>query len=255
MTLDPKFLEKLVEENLRRFYAQRLGKIRDLQLRTVFCRKNPYLFRAIGIQNASEIVEQILIATISSSDETLFGNEFFEPIAKAVSGGKVSDAEGVDFTVETETRYFAYSMKSGPNALNASAQRKQAEQFNSLRHRLLKLHKAFDPVLAAGYGRINKPPEGNRIYRTISGQKFWTEITGDPSFHVRLITLMKNIPEEHRNEYQPEWDAALNRLTREFTEMFCNDTGHIDWERYADFVSAIDLPAEMKAKRAGKVKS
>jgi len=59
-----------------------MQRIQQLKLREFLSKKNPYLFRAIGTEKASEIVEDILKAFISSSDEGMFGDAFFEPIAK-----------------------------------------------------------------------------------------------------------------------------------------------------------------------------
>jgi hypothetical protein len=103
---------------------------------------------------------------------------------------------------------------------------------------LYKLHKRFDPVLAAAYGRKNLEPRGKRTYRTVAGQRFWEEITGDPEFYIRLITLMRDIPQRHRDAYRPEWEAAVNRLTQEFLRDFCHDDGHVNWEKLVAFVSA-----------------
>ncbi|MFA5101606.1 MAG: PmeII family type II restriction endonuclease, partial [Candidatus Thermoplasmatota archaeon] len=91
-------LEKLIAKSLKDFYDRRINCLEELQLERFLKRKNPYLLRAIGMERASEIVESILNAHLSASDETIFGDAFFEPIATIVSGGKVSDAEGVDFT-------------------------------------------------------------------------------------------------------------------------------------------------------------
>src|SRR3990170_498217 len=102
--MDISELESLISRCLGEFYRRRLQKVQDLKLRTFLRRKNPYLFRALGIQKASEIVERLLADYISASDETIFGDAFFEPIARIVSGGKASDAEGVDFVIETEDR-------------------------------------------------------------------------------------------------------------------------------------------------------
>lgn len=78
----------------------------------------------------------------------------------------------MDLTVEGETKISAYAIKSGPNALNASALAKQALEFDELRNRLYKLHKQFDPVLAAAYGRKNLDPKGRRTYRVLLDRSF-----------------------------------------------------------------------------------
>jgi len=60
---------------------------------------------------------------------------------------------------------------------------------------------------------------------------------------------MKDIPAEHKEAYQPEWDAAVNRLTSEFLRDFCFPDGHIDWEKLTRFVSAEECPKELKTRR------
>ena len=215
-----------------------MERLKTLELNKFLKRKNPYLFRAIGTEKASEIIENILSAYISSSDETMFGDAFFEPIALIVSGGKVSDAEGVDIIVETETKYKAISMKSGPNIFNSSQKRKQNEQFMSLRSRLYKIHKKFDPILGHGYGKLNRGPTEKQLYRDVSGQKFWQEITGDPDFYLKLINLMKDEPQKHKPIYMEAWNKAVNKFTKEFMEIYCLDDGSIDWEKLTKLVSA-----------------
>lgn len=241
--IEPSKLERLIADCLDSFYKHRLEKIKSIRLNRILVRKNPYLFRALATERAGDIVQQIMLAFLSSSDETIFGNDFFEPIARAVSQGHASDAKGVDLTVEATDTVTAYAIKSGTNALNASALAKQALEFDELRSRLFKLHKKFDPVLAAAYGRKCLDPQGRRTYRVVAGQRFWTELTGDSEFYLRLITLMRDIPERHKEAYKPEWDAAVNRLTNEFFVEFCHGDGRINWERLVAFVSAENPPA------------
>jgi len=211
--------------------------VKELKLQGFLRRKNPYLFRALGIQKASEIVERVLADYISASDETIFGNIFFEPIARIASGGKASDAEGVDFVIESEKRITAIALKSGPNIYNASQKKRQSQEFLAVRSRLYKLHKQFDPILGHAYGRLKTEPTKDRIYRDRSGQTFWTEITGDSDFYLKLVRLMKDVPAQHRKEYTPAWDAAINRFTAEFIRDFCSPDGSIDWEKLVQVVS------------------
>lgn len=146
-------LEDLVRKSLDDFYRRRINKLSTLRLRETLKKKNPYLFRAVGIQKASEIVERLLRDYMSSSDEGIFGDAFFEPIAKLASGGHVSPSEGVDIAIETDKVYKAISVKSGPNIFNSSQAKRMNDEFASLRSRLSKLHKQFDALLGHGYGR------------------------------------------------------------------------------------------------------
>ncbi len=234
--MNSKELEELIAKCLHDFYDRRKKRIQELKLREFMSKKNPYLFRAIGTEKASEIVEDVLKAFISSSDEGMFGDAFFEPIAKLASGGVVAPSEGVDVAIETSDRYMAIAVKSGPNWGNAGQLRKQNQDFIALQSRLYKLHKQFDAVIGHGYGKKKGKPKG-KVYRNISGQVFWTEITGDPDFYIKLIRLMKGEPQKHKPEYRKAWDAAVNRFTGEFIKDFCFKDGRIDWEKLVRFVS------------------
>jgi len=236
----PRQLEVKIAKCLEDFYRRRLSMLGNLQLKKILRRKNPYLFRALGNEIASDIVQQILQAYVSASDETIFGDAFFEPVALMVSHGKVSDAPGVDFVIETRRRYTAVALKSGPNIFNASQKRRQNQEFNELRSRLYKIHKQFDPLLGHAYGRRNVGPSGKWIYRERSGQAFWAEITGDPDFYLKLIRLMKNIPTRHKKRHLEEWGAAVNRFTVQFAKDFCFPDGKIAWEKLVEFVSKQD---------------
>src|SRR5437588_5264731 len=113
--MNTKKLESLIRQSLDAFYDRRIRKLSGLKLKDTLKKKNPYLFRAVGIQKASEIVERLLRDYMSSSDEGIFGDAFFEPIGKLCSGGTVAPSEGVDVAIETGTVYKAVSIKSGPN--------------------------------------------------------------------------------------------------------------------------------------------
>jgi len=234
-------LRALIAQSLGEFYKRRIQRLGTLKLRNVLLRKNPYLYKALGTQSATEIVEEILKAYLGASDEGLFGDVFFEPIAAAVSGGVVSPSEGVDIAIETKDRYMAVAVKSGPNPYNASQVKRQSDEFASLRRRLLKLRKQFDPVLGHCYGKKQTLPTSRQAYRDSSGQKFWQELTGDREFYLKLIRYMEDkVIAKHREAYKTDYQNAINRYVREFTNDFCRDDGAIDWEKLLHFNSGAD---------------
>jgi hypothetical protein len=161
MPLSTARLEKLIEECLTKFYDSRLLGLQNLSLKKILKKKNPYLYRALGVEKASEIVEEIMRAHVTSSDETIFGNVFFEPIARAAAGGRVAPSEGVDLAIEAKDRYLAVAVKSGPNWGNRDQHRRQSTNFESLRNRLYKLNKRFDPLVGQSYGQQQSDPTEN----------------------------------------------------------------------------------------------
>lgn len=237
--VDERALEEKIAELLDQFYARRISKITGLKLKDTLKRKNPYLYRATGVEKAAEIVEGLLVAYMSSSDEGIFGDAFFEPLAKYVSGGIVSPSEGVDVAVEDDRVYTAIAVKSGPSVFNAQSKRRQNSEFQALRLRLSKLKKQFDPLVGYCYGRKQQKEntENPAMFRELAGQAFWEEITGDSDFYLKIIRLMRDKPQEHRKEYQKAWYAAVNRFTGEFIKEFCLEDGTINWEKLTQFNS------------------
>jgi len=234
---EPDALERKIADLLDEFYKRRIAGISGMNLAKPLRRKNPYLYRATGVEKASEIVEGLLAAYVSSGDEGMFGDAFFEPLALFASQGVVSPSQGVDVAVETDDRYTAVAVKSGPSVFNAQSRAKQVDDFRALRSRLAKLHKQFDPLVGYCYGRKKQKPGTSAEFRELAGQAFWQEITGDPDFYLKIIHLMKDKPREHATEFKKAWDAAVNRLTKEFIEQFCLEDGSINWESITRFNS------------------
>ena len=119
-TYDEKAVVQAISTALEMFYKSLIEKIDGLDIIKIMRRKNPYLYRAKAMENASEIVESVLSAFVSSSEETIFGNCFFEPVAIAASGGNKALAEGIDLMIkedDTNTIY-AVAVKSGTSVFN-----------------------------------------------------------------------------------------------------------------------------------------
>ena len=97
---DEQAVVQAIASALETFYGTLIEKIDGLNIQKVMKRKNPYLYRAKAMQSATEIVDSVLTAFVSSSEETIFGNCFFEPIAIAASGGNKALAEGIDIMIQ-----------------------------------------------------------------------------------------------------------------------------------------------------------
>ena len=139
--VDYEELVRLVHRHLASFYSRRVECLNKLELKKILMRKNPYLFRAIGLHDVGELIQNLLSAYSSSSDETVFGNEFFEPLARDLANGKTADGEGVDVLVEKPAKIVAYAVKSGTSVFNSSSKRDQEQSFAKMRNRLFKTQK------------------------------------------------------------------------------------------------------------------
>ena len=204
------------------FYSSLIAKVNSLNIKTIMKRKNPYLFRAKAMNGAAQIVDAILAAFISSSEETIFGNVFFEPIACAAAQGQKALAEGVDIMVERDNTIYAIAVKSGTSVFNADSRKKQEQNFMAASKLAQQAKKRFVAMIGYSYGKKKPSSRGlPKFYSELAGKEFWTELTGDEDFYIKLIRLMDRLPEKYVEDFDEAYQKASNRLVKEFTNEFC----------------------------------
>jgi len=231
-------LRILVAYSLKRFHERRIERARKLTLKAVLGRKNPYMFKAVGINTASELVGRLVDDYLSSSDETLFGETFFKPIAIEVSGGELAGTKGVDFWLDRGGIATAVKVVSGPNVLNSSQLRKQNEDFMQARSEVNGAADIeIDAMLGHCYGNYRSESRVGRAYRDRSGREFWKELTGDDSFYQRLMTAMGQEAEDQRLVFERAKNLLVGLFISEFEDEFCLRDGSIEWDRLTHFVS------------------
>lgn len=228
---------KAASQALTVFYASLTKTLDSIDVDKILKRKNPYLYRAKGINSASQIVDGILSAFVSSSEETLFGNAFFEPIALVVSGGQKAVTEGIDITVDKNNTIYSIAVKSGTSVFNADSKKRQEQNFQSALKRAQQAHKAFIPVVGYGYGKKKNRTGSEKFYKELAGKDFWEWLTGDDKFYIKIIEMMGTRPEEFAKNFEVAYANAENRMVREFTLKYCKEDGSIDWDLLLRFNS------------------
>jgi hypothetical protein len=237
---DEKEVIEAIAVALETFYGSLISKIDELNIQKIMKRKNPYLYRAKAMQNASEIVESVLTAFVSSSEETIFGNCFFEPIALAASNGNKALAEGIDIMIQDKENntMTAIAVKSGTSVFNADSKKRQEQNFMAAGKLAQQAKLRYDAYVGYCYGKKKETGRGKpKMYRELAGKPFWAELTGDEEFYKKIITYMGTLPEQYISRYQESYNKAANRLVREFSNNFCKDDGSIDWEKLVEFNS------------------
>lgn len=207
---------------------------------TVLRAKNPYLFRAKNIQSASEMVEALLGARLSSSEEGMFGG-FMEALAVFVSeqrcGGRKSAVTGIDIEMERDGVRYLIAVKSGKNWGNKSQQDKLRDNFQTA-VKVLRQNKGVgevQPTLGICYGRFKTVNNGKFLH--IGGQSFWELISAEPELYRDLIEPLGYRAKEFNDEFHAKRAHAMNRMEREFLEKFCRADGSIDWAKIVTLIS------------------
>lgn len=239
---DEQAIVEAIASALDTFYTTLIAKVDSLDIIKVMKRKNPYLYRAKAMENSSEIVESVLNAFITSSEETIFGNCFFEPIAIAASNGHKALAEGVDIMIEDKSinTIYAVAVKSGTSVFNADSKKRQEQNFMAAAKLAQQVKARYEAIIGYCYGKKKDSGRGKpKMYRELAGKEFWAELTGDEDFYIKIIEFMGELPEKYVASYKESYNKAFNRLVKEFSNEFCDDDGSINWEKLVRINSGI----------------
>ncbi len=251
--IDEAKLDAKVGELLEVLYKKRFSKLGDLRL-TKLINKNPYLYLAIGVDDPPGFIDQLLSAFVSSSDETIFGNDFLEPLAiwsaeqsdqhdGGVRSVTVGAGAGQDIAIETANAYLAISVKSGKNIFNAQSGKGQATEFDELQARLKKLNKQFRAIIGYGYGRKQNKTE--TAIEKLAGQVFWELLTGEPDYYLRIARSIGKYAESHGEAYKKAYAMKKLQLLRAFELNFVTPDGEVLWDKVVTFNSSKNKPKRL----------
>jgi len=229
-----------VNANIIFFHQRRIASLEKLTLNRLL-KKNPYLFKAKHITTAGALMESLLEAFLSSSEEKHFG-DFLEGlavfIAEQTCGGHKSAAQGVDLEFVNRSTHHIISIKSGPNWGNSSQHKKLAQDLGAAVIRVKQARTGLNvqPVLGICYGktRTNYMKAG---YLKIVGQNFWYLISENQELYTDIIEPIGYRAREHNEAFYTERAQVVNRFTKQFIDKFCDPSGAIDWVRLVEFNS------------------
>ncbi len=235
-------ITKYIEAHIPDFHQKRLDSLAGLKLQKVLRRKNPYLYKAKFVTSAPELVKVILDAHLSSQEEAIFGG-FLEGLAIFICGrvfsGKKSSAEGIDLEFEKNGIRYIVSIKSGPHWGNSGQIKKMRQNFSQAK-RILRTNTSSKNIVAVNgccYGQEHAEDKGDYLKKC--GQSFWSFISGDPVFYIKIIEPLGHKAKERNEAFQIEYGKVINRFTAQFIKGFCEADGTILWDRLVEFNSAL----------------
>ncbi|MCO5097174.1 MAG: hypothetical protein M9884_06830 [Rhodocyclaceae bacterium] len=242
-SLDLTEVARFIQEHIGpEFHDKKLAKLKVLTLESILRRKNPYLFKAKRTQTANDFIKAVLDATVSSGEETVFGN-FLEKVAihvcQQIFGGRKSGIKGLDLEFEDGRDKYLVSIKSGPNWGNDQQIKAMIRNFHEARKTLhtsgggKNLNIRF--VEGCCYGRDNSYEKGT--HQKLCGQRFWELISGgSETLYTDIIEPIGHKAKERNEELEEIYTAKLNDFTAQFVTRFCQN-GLIDWISLVDYNS------------------
>jgi hypothetical protein len=187
---------------------------------------------------AGELVTDLLLAFLSSSEEKLFG-DFLEGLAIFVAertcGGHKSTAPGVDLEFFNNDIHYVVSVKSGPNWGNSSQQGKLEQDLRNAVARLKQARRGANvqAVLGICYGKTKT--SYLRGYVKIVGQNFWYLISENLNLYTDIVEPIGYQSKGHNDAFVVKRNRIVNRFTNEFFTRFCDSSSDIDWVKLVEF--------------------
>ncbi|WP_456443360.1 PmeII family type II restriction endonuclease [Caldithrix abyssi] len=234
---------KYVAEHIGEFHAKRIENLKNLKLKKVLRRKNPYLFKAKYLLTAEQIIKSLVDAHLSSNEETLFG-DWLEGLAIFVNGiaygGWKSGISGIDLEFNHNHIRYIVAIKSGPNWGSQSQKEKLKDCFRKAKITLRTSKSGLNVVAVNGccYGKSKKVDYGDYFF--YCGQRFWEFISGEKELYKELIEPLGYKAKDKNEEFFLEYARMINRFTMEFSRDFCLRSGEIDWQKLLEFNSGYE---------------
>ena len=223
-------LRRLVARHVADFNANRLKKIGELDVAKLLRRKNPYLFAARQTTTAESLADELVRASLSSSEETLFGGTL-EAIAIDVCaeafGGQKSAAEGIDLEFTRDDVRYLVAIKSGTSWGNSSQVARLRGNFNTAKRVIRQTDREvrIEAVNGCCYGKVDND-RGD--YRKVAGAAFWELISGEPDLYARLIEALEDAA---TNGFESELADATEMIATELAEHWTVDGTRINWQQ------------------------
>ena len=224
------FIETHVQDD---FYQRRIDKLDELELSHLVGRANPYLSKAKSISGASQFVDSLLAAHLSSSDETLFGN-LLKPIAVFICNDtfKAWDPRlpSIDVEFRKGSKNYALFIKSGPSWGNSMQINQLITDFNNAPRRR-GLPKKVEFINGCCYGKTR--PVAGAVYSKLCGEEFWEFISNSPSCYQDLLVPLARNATRHDALYTAKRHAVATKLAADFRLRYCTRAGMINWNMLA----------------------
>jgi site-specific DNA-methyltransferase (cytosine-N4-specific) len=253
MTKDPKnvyedYYKFLAEKVVTPFYHERLMYLRcNMSLKYILSRKNPYLLKAKNISSPDELVRSVVDSFMFSQEETMFGNKlegFAVYVSGQLYGGFKSELPSVDLEFERDDKYYIVGIKSGINWANSDQINRMKDNFKAAREYLRKegIEKEVIAVNGCIYGKDANPFKENKTdeeksYYKFAGQDFWEFVSGDADLYREIIKPIEEEAQERDAEFKQTFDGKINNMVKEFSNIFLDSAGLIDWVKIVEYIS------------------
>jgi hypothetical protein len=211
-----------------------------MDLNTLIDMKGPFFLSNTNTKSASAIVRELITDIFEINIERAINN-WLKGLAifinENVYHGKKSGIPGIDLEFDNDGIRYIVSIKSGPNWGNSSQIKKMKNDFTSAQKTLLTSNSKLNIRCINGccYGKDKNVNKGS--YYKYCGPVFWEFIGGNENIYLDIIEPLGHKAKERNEEYMEQYCQMINKFTKEFVNLFCDNDGVIDWEKLIKYNS------------------
>jgi hypothetical protein len=159
-------------------------------------------------------------------------------VAQKTRSAHKSGIPGFDFEYDDKPIHYFFTLKSGENWGNS---RQWAALENDCKNALKTWSTSQNKeearcILGVCYGK-SKTSLKRGVITQISGQNFWYMISGQENFYKDIVEPIGYKAKEQNQYFNDRKAHLVNRLTREFTNEFCDELGKILWDKIVELNS------------------
>ncbi len=240
----------IVSDVIRPFYEIRFEALKEIKLKNVARRKNPYLFKAKNVETAGDLAKSILDAFLSSQEETIFG-DLMENLAinvcRQVFGGKKAEQakyRSIDLIFKRNGKTYIVGIKSGPNWGNSDQVNAMKRNFVIAKKIIRATYGKKTKIVAVNgctYGRDNQAykvdkDNDDRSYYKLCGQSFWELVSGDDQLYKTIIQPLDAEAKKRDRVFKDLYAAKVNEMTKDIVGLFYTKN-RLDWDKIVEYVS------------------
>lgn len=235
--------EAEIDEVVAGFTEKLKAKLGELGNKPMFLlgRKNPFLFRIRGMTKADDVVRNMIEATLSSSEETMFG-DIFEACAEIACrhgrNGLKSGIEGIDLEYSEGPRQrVLIQVKSGKNWGNSSQKKRLKQNFETATKVLKQGGSIRDVRCIEGisYGKRESKHLGS--HELIVGADFWEDISGWDELYFFLLDI---VGKHSSNGLQDAKKEAVEKVMQFMRDKDLLEENKVSWDGLILYLSEPD---------------
>jgi len=202
---------------IKDFVKNAINELRNTSLNTLLI--NPFLVKAFGFSDHSEVVTFYFYQKITRSVVTSWG--FTVEGLLFCSGAEKTELSGFDLKVRRDDKVFQFQIKSSPNTMSIEQVRQLNTHIHNIKNKLKDI-----PILGMTYGtreQINNQIQSTLINfpeSTKIGQELWDFIANEDGYCVKLIDWIDEIMKNEPTKFSEELEKKRISLIKNWEENF-----------------------------------